>query len=115
MGYTGTLCTYGFLVVYILVSIAAPFYLYRIKKLRSMDILFSVLGVVFMIPVVGTVGIPGSTLFPVPAAPYNTFPYLVLLYFITGFGWFVIQRLRYPKMVKKMERCIDEIHARFQD
>jgi hypothetical protein len=99
-----------------LVSIAAPIYLYRIKKLRSMDILFSVLGVVFMmIPVLGTVGIPGSTLFPVPAAPYNTFPYLVLLYFIAGFGWLVIQKLRYPKMVKKMERSIDEIHARFQD
>ncbi|MEH1821546.1 MAG: APC family permease [Nostoc sp.] len=116
LGYTGTLCTYGFLVVYILVSIAAPIYLYRINKLRSMDILFSVLGVVFMmIPVLGTVGIPGSTLFPVPAAPYNTFPYLVLLYFVAGFGWLVIQKLRYPRMVKKMERSIDDIHARFQD
>ena len=30
MGYMGTICTYGFLLVYILVSIAAPVYLYRL-------------------------------------------------------------------------------------
>ena len=68
-----------------------------------------------MIPVVGTLGIPGSNLFPVPEAPYNVFPYLFLIYISAGFGWFVIQRVRYPKMVKKMERSIDAIHASFKE
>jgi amino acid transporter len=116
LGYMGTICTYGFLLVYILVSLAAPVYLYRLGKLRPIDIVFAALGVAFMmLPVVGTVGIPGSNLFPVPDAPYNIFPYLFSLYIALGFGWFVIQRIRYPKMVKKMERSIDAIHASFRD
>ena len=116
MGYLGTICTYGFLLVYILVCLAAPVYLYRIGKLRSLDIVFSALGVAFMmIPIVGTVGIPGSSLFPVPEAPYNAFPYLFLLYLSTGYGWFIIQKQRYPKMVKKMERAIEAIHIRFNE
>ncbi|WP_427159981.1 APC family permease [Aliinostoc sp. HNIBRCY26] len=116
LGYTGTICTYGFLLVYILVSIAAPVYLHRLGKLRSLDLAFSVLAVLFMmIPIIGTLGIPGSDLFPVPPAPYNIFPYLFLLYLLAGFGWFMIQRLRYPKMVKKLEHSIDAIHASFSD
>ncbi|HBY78363.1 MAG TPA: amino acid permease, partial [Cyanobacteria bacterium UBA11148] len=116
MAYLGTICTYGFLLVYILVSIAAPVYLYRLRKLRLMDVLFSVLGVGFMmIPVLGTVGIPGNSMFPVPEAPYNTFPYLFLLYLSAGCGWFMIQRLRYPKIVRRMERSIEAIHVRYSD
>jgi amino acid transporter len=116
MGYLGTICSYGFLLVYILVSIAAPVYLYRLGKLRPMDVLFSMLGVGFMmIPVVGTIGIPGSSLFPVPEAPYNTFPYLFMLYLAVGCGWFFIQRLRFPRMVRKMERAIEAIHVSYRD
>jgi hypothetical protein len=68
-----------------------------------------------MIPVVGTVGIPGSSLFPVPEAPYNSFPYLFLLYLAAGFGWFVFQKRRYPKMVRKMKRAIEAIHLSYSD
>ncbi|MBV9389820.1 MAG: APC family permease [Chroococcidiopsidaceae cyanobacterium CP_BM_ER_R8_30] len=115
-GYLGTICTYGFLLVYILISLAAPVYLYRLRKLRLQDVVFSVLGVAFMLlPVVGTVGIPGSALFPPPAPPQNMFPYLFLLYLAAGCGWFVIQRLRYPRMVKGMQRSVEAIHASFHD
>lgn len=115
-GYFGTISTYGFLLVYILVSIAAPVYLYRLKKLQVKDVVFSVLGVAFMIlPVLGTVGIPGSTLFPAPEAPYNSFPYLFLLYIAAGCGWFFFQRMRYPKMVRGMQRSIDAIHDSFDN
>ncbi|NMG18031.1 APC family permease [Brasilonema bromeliae] len=73
MGYLGAICSYGFLTVYILISIAAPVYLYRIRKLRVHHLVSSVLAVGFMmIPVLGSVGIPGSTMFPVPEPPYNT-------------------------------------------
>lgn len=112
MGYLGTISTYGFLLVYILVSIAAPVYLYRLRKLRPLDVVFSALGVGFMmIPVLGTIGIPGSTLFPVPEAPYNVFPYLFLLYLAVGSGWFIIQRRRSPKLVRQMQRSIDALHV----
>ncbi|HBB34702.1 MAG TPA: amino acid permease [Cyanobacteria bacterium UBA8803] len=114
MAYLGTICTYGFLMVYILISIAAPVYLHKIGKLHPLDVVFSVLGVGFMmIPVLGSVGIPGSPIFPVPEPPYDAFPYLFLLYLVTGCGWFIMQRLRSPEIVVSMERGIDEIHARF--
>lgn len=116
MGYLGAICSYGFLTVYILISIAAPVYLYKISKLRRRDVLFSVLAIGFMIiPVLGSVGIPGSTLFPVPNAPYYLFPYLFLLYLVVTCGWFIIKRLRSPNLVVGMRQGIEEIHARYND
>ncbi|MEP0755266.1 APC family permease [Trichocoleus sp. Lan] len=114
MGYLGAICSYGFLTVYTLISIAAPVYLHKIRKLRLHHVVFSVLAVGFMmIPVLGSVGIPGSRLFPIPAAPYDAFPYLFLMYLIVTCGWFVIQRFRSPEIVSSMERGIEEIHAKF--
>jgi amino acid transporter len=116
-GYFGTIATYGFLVAYILISIAAPVYLHREHQLRIPDLIFAVLGVAFMvIPVLGSVGLPGeNSLFPVPAAPYNVFPYLFLLYLVVGAGWFVILRLRSPEIIQEMENDIEASHTRFND
>jgi amino acid transporter len=114
MGYLGAICSYGFLTVYVLISIAAPVYLHKIGKLRPRDIVFSMLAVSFMLlPILGSVGIPGSTLFPVPAPPYDAFPYLFLMYLMVTCGWFAVQRLRSPEVVESVERGVDEIHARF--
>ncbi|MDF5728455.1 MAG: APC family permease [Rhizonema sp. PD38] len=111
MGYLGAISSFGFLTVYILISLAAPLYLYRIRKLRTQDVVFAVLGVGFMIiPVLGSVGIPGNTLFPVPDAPYNTFPYLFLLYLIVTCGWFFWQRRCSPGILGSMQRGIDEMY-----
>ncbi|MBD2204541.1 APC family permease [Calothrix sp. FACHB-1219] len=116
MGYLGAICSYGFLTVYILISIAAPVYLYHIRQLRLRDIVFSILGIGFMmIPVLGSVGIPGSTLFPVPEAPYDTFPYIFLLYLVVTCGWFNIKRLRSPNLIVGMRQEVEKIHARFND
>ena len=114
MGYLGAICSYGFLTVYILISIAAPVYLYKIRKLRVHHIVFSLLAVGFMIiPVLGSVGIPGSTMFPVPEAPYDAFPYLFLMYLLLTCGWFFWQKRRSPKIVVEMRQGIEEIHTRF--
>ncbi len=114
MGYLGAISSFGFLTVYVLISVASPIYLYRMRKLRPQDIVFSVLGVGFMmIPVVGSVGIPGSTMFPVPNAPYNLFPYMFLMYLVVTCGWFAMQRFRSPELVRSMQRGIDDIHEKF--
>jgi amino acid transporter len=116
MGYLGAICSYGFLTVYMLISLAAPVYLHKIRKLRLIDVLLSTLGIGFMlIPIVGSVGIPGSTMFPVPEAPYDAFPYLFLLYLLVTCGCFVLQRMRSPNVVHSMERGIEAIHARFEN
>ncbi|MBW4562848.1 MAG: APC family permease [Mojavia pulchra JT2-VF2] len=114
MGYLGAIASFGFVTVYILISIAAPIYLYKINNLDRRDIIFSLIAIGFMfIPLLGSVGIPGSKMFPVPEAPYNLFPYLFLIYIATACGWFFFQRLRSPKMVNKMVKAIDAIHIRF--
>ncbi len=115
--YFGTIATYGFLIAYILISIAAPVYLARQNQLRLHHLLFAVLGVGFMaIPVLGSIGIPGeNSIFPVPAAPYNVFPYLFLLYLVVGAGWFLYLRLRSPEIIQAMEEDIEASHTRFDE
>jgi amino acid transporter len=108
-GYTGTIATYGFLVCYILISVAAPVYLKRENSLKPWDIAVSALAVLFMmVPVVGSV-------YPVPAAPYNVFPYLFLVYMAIGIGWFLFLRSRSPQMVEEMERDLEAIDLKFTE
>jgi amino acid transporter len=114
MGYLGAICSYGFLTVYILVSIAAPLYLRKIGQLHLRDLACSIIAVGFMmIPVIGSVGLPSSNIFPVPEAPYHLFPYLFLLYLVVTYGLFVRQRSRCPHMVKAMQHNVEEMHDRF--
>jgi amino acid transporter len=115
--YFGTIATYGFLVAYILISIAAPRYLAKEHQLRVPDLVVAVAAIAFMaIPVLGSFGVPGeNSLFPVPAAPYNVFPYLFLLYLVVGGGWFLILRLRNPEILQDMEDDIEASHTRFSE
>ncbi|MBD2666065.1 APC family permease [Richelia sinica] len=116
MGYLGAICSYGFLTVYIMISVAAPVYLYKIRKLRPIDVVFAVLALVFMmIPVVGSVGLPGSNLFPVPEAPYNTFPYIFLMYLAVSCGWFFLKKQHSPHLAAAMQQRVEEIHSRFAE
>ncbi|BAU65568.1 amino acid permease-associated region [Stanieria sp. NIES-3757] len=110
MGYLGAMCSYGFLTVYILISLAAPIYLHKIRKLRLQDVVFSISAIAFMmIPLLGSVGIPGSKLFPPPEAPYNLFPYLFLIYMTLTSGWFIFQKSRFPGITRAMKRSMEEI------
>jgi amino acid transporter len=114
--YFGTIATFGFLTVYILISIAAPVYLARCSELRISHIISSAIAIgLMLIPVLGSVGIPGSSVFPVPAAPYNVFPYLFLLYLVVGVAWFVILRLRSPNLIEAIESDIEASHAAFHE
>jgi amino acid transporter len=115
-GYFGTLCSFGFLLVYILVSIAAPMYLRALGKLRKTDVLFAVLGCAFMLlPLVGTIGIPGSALFPPPAFPSNLLVWIFVAYMVVGLVGLLIQRARSPKMLPTMKHSLDEIELKFND
>ncbi len=115
-GYFGTLSSLGFLLVYILVSIAAPVYLRKMGKLRSLDLLYSALGVGFMIlPILGTVGIPGSRLFPSPPFPNNLLVWLFVAYMAAGLAWLLLQKARSPKLIHTMKISIEKIHLKFGD
>jgi hypothetical protein len=112
MGYLGAICTFGFLTAYILISIAAPLYLHKIGKLEIWHLVCSALAIGFMtIPVLGSVGVPGSRLFPPPEAPYNLFPYLFLAYLLITCSFFMVQRRRSPQVVCRMQRDSNDSHA----
>jgi amino acid transporter len=118
--YAGTIATYGFLAAYLLISIAAPIYLARRGELQPANVVVSLLGIIFMlIPTLGSFGIAGdnflSKIFPIPAAPYNVFPYLFLLYLVGGAVWFAVMRSRSPGIIRRMEADIEAAHNRFSE
>jgi amino acid transporter len=115
-GYFGTLCSFGFLLVYILVSVAAPIYLRAIGQLRKAAVFYSVLACGFMLlPLFGTIGIPGSTLFPPPAFPNNLLVWIFVAYMAVGVVWLLVQKARSPKMLPAMKISMDEIDLKSSD
>jgi amino acid transporter len=96
-GYLGTIATYGFLLVYVLISIAAPLELYRQKRLRQRDLAIAVPAVLFMLtPILGSI-------FPIPPYPYNLLPYGFLGYLAVGFWLASRLKRRSPQVIKAME------------
>ncbi len=115
-GYLGTLCSLGFIIVYILVSVAAPVYLRNMGKLHALDVVYSALGVGFMIlPLLGTNRHTRSKLFPPPAYPNNLLNWLFAGYMVVGLIWLLIQRARTPRLNHSIKSSIDEIHLKFGD
>ena len=106
-GWVGTVATYGFIVTYIIVSVAAPVYLRRRGELTFSAAVTSVLAIVFM----GT-ALAGAV-YPVPPAPYNWLPYLFLGYLAAGWIWFDIAKRRSANVVKDIHSDLGAIRARF--
>ena len=82
--YLGTIATFGFLAVYIVVSLAAPFHLKRAGELKGRDVAVAIGSALFMVvPLVGSV-------YPVPAAPYDRLPYVFAALMAAG-GVFLLR------------------------
>ncbi|NJL20387.1 MAG: APC family permease [Leptolyngbyaceae cyanobacterium SM1_3_5] len=107
-GYLGTISTYGFLTAYLLVSIAAPVYLSQRGELRSQHVIISILAGFFMlIPVAGS-------FYPIPAFPYNIFPYFFLLYLAAG-GWLFSTLGHRAQIIRNIEDDGEAVQAQLTD
>jgi amino acid transporter len=106
-GIIGTVATLAFIVAYILVSVAAPIYLYKKNKLTTGSILISIGAIVFLgVAIVGSV-------YPVPPAPYNFLPYIFLALIAIGIAWFLIARKVNPAIGQNINsdiQAIDKLH-----
>jgi amino acid transporter len=100
-GWWATLASYGFIVVYFLCSVAAPIYLKKTKELKAVDVVVGLLGAGLMVfAMVGSV-------YPVPAYPYNIFPYLFLAYMVIGGIWALILKIRSPQALLGIEHDLE--------
>ena len=100
----GTMGAFGFLGSYILITLAAPMYLKKIGELKTKDVVLcaAALGLM-LVPAVGSV-------YPVPPAPVNYFPYIFLIYVALGIFRAVAFKVRDPKSVTKIREELQELH-----
>lgn len=101
LGYLGTIATFGFIVVYFLISVAAPLYLRENRDLKFKDILIGAIGALAM--VVAMVG----SVYPVPDYPYNVLPYFFLAYMAVGAVWFLWIKTRSPQTLVNIEMDLE--------
>jgi amino acid transporter len=89
-GLIGTLSTFGFVSVYILVSAAAPIYLRSRRSLTPQAVGISALAILAM-----GAALLGS-LYPVPEAPYSYLPGVYAALLLSGLVWSTLWRARSP-------------------
>ncbi|HUB68588.1 MAG TPA: APC family permease [Candidatus Methylacidiphilales bacterium] len=92
----GTMGAFGFIGAYTLVCVAAPMYLKKIGELKTKDVAICAAALVLLlIPAIGSV-------YPVPPAPVNLFPYIFLVYIGAGLFRAVAFKVRDPKGLAKV-------------
>jgi amino acid transporter len=102
-----TMATYGFLVGFVLICIAAPIYLKRLGKLTLSAIVISALGLLFMIvPIVGS-------FYPLPDPPIRYYPYIFAVYLAVGVIFLFVQRGMGSSVIKNIETDLEGIAARY--
>lgn len=100
-GYTGTFATFGFLIVYLMISLVAPLDMRRSGTLRPSHVLVGAVGALMMAFVIF------GTLYPMPAYPYNLLPYLFAGYMLIGAAWFGYLQRRRPEALGLIEHDLE--------
>ena len=98
----GTLATYGFMIAYALVGLAAPIYLRKIGENKALAWVFGLLGAVTMLFVFYVNWIPTAIpndVFPALAWPYNALPYVFLGWTALGLAWYAVVKIRTPEVI----------------
>jgi amino acid transporter len=98
----GTLATYGFMIAYALVGLAAPIYLRKIGENKALAWVFGLLGAVTMLFVFYVNWIPTAIpndIFPALAWPYNALPYVFLGWTVLGLAWYFTVKIRHPEVI----------------
>jgi amino acid transporter len=92
-GLTGTIATYGFVIVYFGVCVTAPVDMYRAGRLQTQHVIYGVLGAALMAFVLF------SSVVPYPAYPYNFLPPVFVGFMLLGFLWFAVLKSRSPQVL----------------
>jgi amino acid transporter len=97
LGDIGAISSIAILVSYLMVSVAAPVYLYRHGQLKPWNVVTAILSAaMILVPLAGT-------LYPVPDFPVNLMPYGFLALMAAGMGWLLYVRKRHPERLAGVE------------
>jgi amino acid transporter len=99
----GTLATYGFMIAYALVALAAPLYLRKIGENKPLAWVIGFLGAITMLFVFYVNWIPTAIpndIFPALAWPYNALPYVFLAWTALGLIWYFVIKVTRPEVVR---------------
>jgi amino acid transporter len=92
-GLSGTIATYGFVIVYFGICLAAPVDLYRGGVLKPAHVIYTIIGAGMMAFVIY------ASLFPYPGAPFNMLPPVFAVYMAIGLIWFLVLKAKSPQVL----------------
>ncbi len=103
--FAGTMGAFGFVGAYTLIVLAAPFFLKKRGELKAQHVILCVVAMVLMlVPIVGSV-------WPVPSAPVNYFPYAFAAYLWFGILRVMGMRHQIPQRVDEVSQEVQKLHA----
>ncbi len=100
-GWTGTFATFGFVLVYLAMCIAAPVELRKTGEMKVLNVLMGGAGVALMAFVFY------GSVYPMPPYPFNILPYLFLVYMSVGAVWFGILKSRSPQVLATIQHDME--------
>jgi len=96
IGYTGTVGTFGYMLGYLLMAIALPFFLRRRNEANPLSTVLAVVVVAVLLYVFW------KNVYPVPDYPFNLMPWIFLGLVALGMAWYATVRVRNPEVLREV-------------
>ena len=96
INWMGTTATFGFMLAYLLVAIAAPLYLYRRGEPYIAPLVVGIIGSLIMLYVYY------ASVWPIQPMPGPLWPIIFVSWMIIGFAWYFIVRSRSPHVMAQI-------------
>ena len=111
-GYVGTVATFGFMLAYALVSLAAPVFLSRIGVTNPLAMVIGAIGVLSMAFVFWANWLPQF----IPGGAFTALtgvlvwlPYVFLAWVVVGLAWYLVVRSRNPDLAGQVGRRFEKV------
>ena len=102
IGYTGTIGTFGYMLGYLLMAIALPFFLRRRNEANPLSTVLAVVVVAVLLYVFW------KNVYPVPDYPFNLMPWIFLGLVALGMAWYATVRIRNPEVLREVGMMEEE-------
>jgi amino acid transporter len=100
--YTGTLGTFGYMLAYLLMAAALPFFLRRRNEANPLSTALAVVVMVALLYVFF------KNVYPVPPSPFNLLPWIFLGVMVLGLIWYSSVRVRNPEVLREVGMMEEE-------